>query len=90
MRVELAFLEQMQPTLHDCVESLVRDGIQNIVIYPMFIATGTHLKKDLPALVQAVSVLHPSLKLSLQPAAGEQLAIQHAITRQALEYLNQS
>src|SRR5574343_1736660 len=44
--VELAFLEFMAPTLPDCIAALVAGGARKIVIMPMFIARGGHLKRD--------------------------------------------
>jgi sirohydrochlorin cobaltochelatase len=86
-KVTLAFLEQIQPNLSDAVTQLVQEGVREIVIYPMFIATGSHLKKDLPELVQTLCADHPSLRITLQVAAGEQFAVQQAIAEQALHSL---
>ena len=85
--VSLAFLELMSPNLTDVIEQLVDQGIREIVIYPMFIAAGSHLKKDLPELVKALCGRYPDLNIELQKAAGEQVAIQQAIATQALQAL---
>jgi sirohydrochlorin cobaltochelatase len=87
IRVELAFLEQMSPTLKTCIDTLVQDAVTNIVIYPLFIAAGSHLKKDLPALITELTQQYPNLTLSQLPAAGEQTGVQQAIAKEALRYL---
>ena len=38
VQVELAFLEFMEPNLHDCAAALVAAGAAKIVVVPMFIA----------------------------------------------------
>lgn len=86
VRVELAFLEQMSPSLEDCVDSLIQENFRNILIYPMFIAAGSHLKKDLPALAEKLTSEHQGLQITILPAAGEQATIQYAVATQALAY----
>jgi len=86
--VSLAFLELMNPNLTDVVGQLVGQGVQEIVIYPMFIAAGSHLKKDLPELVKRLCDQYPNLRISLQAAAGEQMPVQQSIATQALLALN--
>lgn len=86
--VSLAFLELMNPNLTDVVGQLVDQGVQEIVIYPMFIAAGSHLKKDLPELVKRLCDQYPNLRITLQAAAGEQMPVQQSIATQALLALN--
>ena len=70
-RVELAFLEFMAPTLPEAIARLAAEGADRIVIVPVFLAQGGHLKRDLPALVDAARSAHPGCEISLAPAAGE-------------------
>jgi len=44
IQVELAFLEFMAPTLPDCATALIAGGATKVVVMPMFIARGGHLK----------------------------------------------
>ena len=77
--VELAFLEIMEPALGDCVARLARDGHQRIVIAPLFLAQGGHLKKDLPRLLKDLSVKHPGAAISVLPPIGEVTELLNAI-----------
>ena len=53
LTVELAFLEIMQPALGDCVAQPGRGTVTpRIIIAPLFLAQGGHLKKDLPRLLK--------------------------------------
>ena len=80
LTVELAFLELMQPSLGDCVARLARDGHQRIVIAPLFLAQGGHLKKDLPRLLKDLGATHPGAELSVLPPIGEVTELLNAIS----------
>jgi sirohydrochlorin cobaltochelatase len=49
--VSLAFLEVMQPDLPTACSTLVERGATRIVVAPVFLGTGGHLRKDLPRLI---------------------------------------
>lgn len=86
-RVELAFLEFMTPDLEGCVTGLVADGIGRIVVLPMFIAQGGHLKRDVPLLIAALRERHPELVVELAPAVGETESVVQAMAGAALALL---
>jgi len=71
LTVELAFLEIMKPTLSECVAQLAGAGHNTIVIAPLFLAQGGHLKRDLPRLVADLGARHPSSEITVLPAIGE-------------------
>jgi len=77
----LAFLEFMTPGLEGGVDALAARGCRSILIVPLFLGTGGHLRDDVPALVDAARQAHPSLTISLAPAIGEQDAVTDAIAR---------
>lgn len=78
--VELAFLESMQPVLADAVAKLIVAGHQRIVVAPLFMAQGGHLKHDLPRLIDAMRADHPGAVIELLPAIGDVDAILGAIS----------
>ncbi|HEU0290639.1 MAG TPA: CbiX/SirB N-terminal domain-containing protein [Burkholderiales bacterium] len=71
LAVELAYLEIMGPALGDCVARLASAGHQRIVIAPLFLAQGGHLKKDLPRLLKNLSAKYPGTTISVLPPIGE-------------------
>ena len=79
LTVELAFLEIMEPALADCVARLAKGSHQRIVIAPLFLAQGGHLKKDLPRLLKDLSVKHPAADNSVLPPIGEVTELLNAI-----------
>ncbi|ENO90625.1 sirohydrochlorin chelatase [Thauera linaloolentis] len=70
-RVELAFLEFMQPRLPEAIAALAATGVRRIAVVPIFLAQNGHLKRDLPALLDEARAAHPACEISLAVAAGE-------------------
>jgi sirohydrochlorin cobaltochelatase len=80
LTVDLAFLEIMEPALGECVARLAVDGHTRIVIAPLFLAQGGHLKKDLPRLLKELGAKHPSADISVLPPIGEVTELLDAIS----------
>jgi sirohydrochlorin cobaltochelatase len=80
LTVELAFLEQMQPPLDDCIAQLVESGHNRITVAPLFLAQGGHLKKDLPRLLRDLVAMHPAAKIDVLPPIGEVTELLNAIS----------
>ena len=77
--VQLAFLEMMQPSLEEAVSALVAQGVNQIVIVPVFFGQGGHLRNDFPVLLETCQKQFPEVQLSATPAVGEDLAVLRAI-----------
>lgn len=80
LTVELAFLEIMEPALGACVARLAGEGHARIVIAPLFLAQGGHLKNDLPRLLKDLGVRHPAAAISVLPPIGEVTELLDAIS----------
>ena len=83
--VELAFLEFMAPTLADCAATLVAAGATNILVVPMFIAQGGHLKRDVPEMLARLRSTHPEAQFSLAGAIGENETVIRAMADATLK-----
>lgn len=83
--VELAFLEFMAPNLADCVAGLVAQGADKIVVMPMFVARGGHLKKETPEMIETLRSTYPNVEFSLGNAIGEHELVVQAMATAALE-----
>jgi sirohydrochlorin cobaltochelatase len=77
--VELAFLESMSPSLAEAAARLVQRGVGALAIVPLFLAQGTHLKRDLPAMVEALRRRHAGVDIRVTPALGDAPEIEAAI-----------
>ena len=81
MPVELAFLEFLAPTLPECAAQLIAQGAEKIVVLPMFIARGGHLKKETPEMIELLRSTYPEVEFSLGNAIGEhELVVQAMAT----------
>ncbi|MCX7170471.1 MAG: CbiX/SirB N-terminal domain-containing protein [Proteobacteria bacterium] len=69
--VEMGFLELMRPTLDEAIDALVARGVRHMVIVPIFMAAGVHVRKDLPLLAGAAMERHQQLSISLAEPVGE-------------------
>ena len=67
----LAYLELMQPDLDTAVDGLVADGCRRVTVVPIFFGVGSHLRRDLPALVDALRARHAAIDIAVADAAGE-------------------
>ena len=61
--VEAAFLEHGRPSLEEAADLLVARGVDRVVIIPYFLTPGTHLERDLPALVACISKKNNSIQV---------------------------
>ncbi len=69
--IEPGFLELMRPTFDEAVDCLVHQGAREIVVVPIFMAAGSHVKKDLPQMAANAMDRHPDLVIGLAPPVGE-------------------
>lgn len=83
--VELAFLEFMAPNLAGCAAALVAGGARKIVVLPMFIARGGHLKQEVPLMLDALRRTHAGVEFELSGAIGEHETVVQAMAAAALE-----
>ena len=50
--VSLAFLDSMSPDLVSTCKEVVASGAERVVVVPVFLGTGGHVRADLPALIE--------------------------------------
>lgn len=82
--VESGFLELMRPTFEEGVASLVAQGAKQIVVVPIFMAAGSHVRKDLPQLAASAMDRHPGLVIDLAAPVGEIDAVLAAMADYAI------
>lgn len=80
-----AFLEFMSPDLDAAGAQLAEAGCDRVDILPLFLGTGGHVRKDLPAKVLSLRERWPAVNWRLQAAVGESPALLHAMAQIATE-----
>jgi len=83
--VELAFLEFIAPSLPESTAQLVARGARKVVVLPMFIAQGGHLKREVPEMLEALRSTYPDVQFSLGAAIGENEIVVQAMASAALQ-----
>ena len=79
-RAELAFLEIMSPSLDEAAARLAGEGFKMVIVVPLFLAQGAHLKRDLPAMVAKLRKRHANTDFRVTSALGDSPEIVAAIT----------
>lgn len=87
--VRLAFLELMSPALPETIAALVADGIDDITVVPVFFGQGGHLRRDLPALLDACRAQYPAIGIRSVAAVGEADSVLDAIAAYCAASLSQ-
>jgi sirohydrochlorin cobaltochelatase len=78
-----AFLEHMQPDLPTACATLARNGAKRIIVAPLFLGTGGHLRNDVPALISAAERL-AGVPVAVASAAGEDTSVLKALAEYCL------
>ena len=79
VRVVTSYLEHMSPTLDEALASLAAEGVTELVVAPLFLAPGGHIKRDLPPKIAALQARHPSVTVRMLPTLGEADALLESI-----------
>lgn len=77
--VEVAFLELAEPSIADGLAACVGKGAREIVVFPYFLAAGTHVAVDIPEEIEAFSARHPEVQITLTPHLGAAPTLPQAI-----------
>jgi len=80
LRVELAYLEIMKPSLEDAARSIVAERVKTVTVVPLFLSQGKHLKHQLPEMVAALEREYAGTEFRVTPALGDEPEILAAIT----------
>ncbi|MBV6319883.1 sirohydrochlorin chelatase [Duganella violaceipulchra] len=80
VRVALAFLELMTPSLPELVAELSADDVTQITVVPVFLGQGGHVLRDLPLMVEQLRIDYPQATINVVEAAGENAAVLNALS----------
>jgi sirohydrochlorin cobaltochelatase len=79
--VVLAFLERMEPDLAQACAGLIAAGRLDILIVPVFLGEGAHVREDLPAQIEMVRRAYPLARVQYSKAVGEDDTVIEALAR---------
>jgi sirohydrochlorin cobaltochelatase len=67
----LAFVEMGAPSIEEAVAQALAEGARVVRLLPLFMAVGYHVKRDIPARVEALRAAHPGSIIEILPSLGE-------------------
>ena len=77
--LQLAYMELAEPSLEQTVAALHQQGITQIDVLPLFFAAGRHLRKDVPAQIDALEQAFP-IRITLHKPVGLEPEVADAIS----------
>jgi sirohydrochlorin ferrochelatase len=80
--VRAAFLQFTAPSIHSQIDALVESGARSIVVFPFFISSGSHVRVDIPRLLQEARGRHPQIAFTITPHLGSLNGIKHLILQE--------
>ncbi|OEY67384.1 sirohydrochlorin chelatase [Marinobacter sp. X15-166B] len=83
----VAYMELSTPSLEQVVTDAAAAGCEHVIVLPLFLAAGRHLRVDVPAQIASLQA-QLNLRIELLPAVGENPVLGDAIcevARQSLE-----
>ncbi len=86
--VRLAYMSYGGPSLKAVANEIVAAGGTAIKVWPLFLAGGGHVDKDVPELVAGVRAALPGLEVELLPPLGEHPELPQALAALAKRFMD--
>jgi len=74
-QVAVAFLELAEPSIPQGLAQCVAAGAREIIVFPYFLAAGTHVANDIPEAIELFRAQHPHIKVRLSSHLGASRAL---------------
>jgi sirohydrochlorin cobaltochelatase len=84
LRAEAAYVDNASPSIRAALESLVAEGVDDVVVLPLLLTPASHSKTDIAGSVQAGRVAHPGLRLRYgRPLGPHPVLVERLVSRLA-------
>jgi sirohydrochlorin ferrochelatase len=78
-QVEVAFLELAEPSIPEGLARCAARGAREIIVFPYFLAAGTHVASDIPEALEAFRERHRDIVVRLASHLGASPALAKTI-----------
>lgn len=78
--IVLSYLESASPRIEQGVAQLLSSGATTITVAPLFFAVGSHVRTDIPRIIQEAVDHHPEVTFNILPAIGQLSTVQRIIS----------
>ncbi|SDJ80396.1 sirohydrochlorin chelatase [Natronincola ferrireducens] len=80
-------LQISKPSFHEGIDELVNKGAEEIVIVPMFLFQGNHIKYDIPEELDQVKEKYPAIKFIMAKHIGADRRVAEIVKERGKEAL---
>lgn len=70
-----AMLQFNQPDLPSAISNAVLKGIDRLIVVPIFIFKGIHMKEDIPEILEQERLKHPKVRIELADNIGADIRL---------------
>ena len=84
-RVEVAFLELAEPSIPEGLARCAAQGAKEIIVFPYFLAAGTHVAQDIPEAIARFQQSRPEIRVQLTPHLGASDVLPLAVLKVATQ-----
>ena len=70
IHVACAFQQFAAPSIEQTFEDLVAKGVTHFVVFPLFLAAGSHVLEDVPEIMQKLQARYPDVHITVKPHLG--------------------
>ena len=85
-KIQCAFQQFAQPAFETVMEELARNGTRDVVVCPLFLSSGNHVRVDLPEMIAKAAGRYPDIKISLTPHIGGLKGLDRFLLEQVLAH----
>jgi uncharacterized protein (TIGR01244 family) len=86
--VVLSYLESSSPRIEEGLLRLLSSGVTSITVAPLFFAVGSHVRTDIPKIIQKAVEHQPGVTFNILPAVGQIQAIQRLISSEIVSQVS--
>ncbi len=76
----ICFLKEKSPTLQEALEQAFIKGFNRIKCFPLFVLPGSHVNKDIPAIIQEFKTRHRDCSVEQMPCLTENKSFVNFVT----------
>ena len=86
-KVYLAYMDFIPPSLSESASKAVKAGGSSLLVLPLFMSDGGHVKNDIPKLVEELEKEFPNVDIKLLSAIGEHSKVKEVFQDVIKEHL---
>lgn len=86
---ETAFLTLTRPDLAEASEKLIEQGVDRIIVAPVFLVTGSHMAQDIPAIIEDLKSRYPQVRFYIAGHIGTHPGIAGILLERLQEIMDQ-